>query len=42
MWKITIQVSAFDKRVSRDDWGDIPSRVVANTNRLLDLFDSAA
>jgi polysaccharide deacetylase family protein (PEP-CTERM system associated) len=33
------QVSAFDSRVSRDNWGAIPSRVVANTNRLLDLFD---
>jgi polysaccharide deacetylase family protein (PEP-CTERM system associated) len=34
------QVSAFDRRVARDDWGSIPSRVVANTNRLLDLFDA--
>ena len=33
------QVSAFDRLVSRDDWGSIPSRVVASTQRLLDLFD---
>ena len=33
------QVSAFDRLVKRDDWGNIPSRVVANTSRLLDLFD---
>jgi polysaccharide deacetylase family protein (PEP-CTERM system associated) len=33
------QVSAFDKLVKRDDWGTIPGRVVANTRRLLDLFD---
>jgi polysaccharide deacetylase family protein (PEP-CTERM system associated) len=33
------QVTAFDKLVSRDEWGSRPSRVVANTQRLLDLFD---
>jgi polysaccharide deacetylase family protein (PEP-CTERM system associated) len=32
------QVSAFENRVSRADWERIPSRVVANTRRLLDLF----
>jgi len=33
------QVSAFDDVVSRDSWPDMESRVVANTERLLDLFD---
>ena len=33
------QVSAFDRLVKREDWETIPSRVVANTNRILDLFD---
>jgi polysaccharide deacetylase family protein (PEP-CTERM system associated) len=32
------QVSAFDNVVSRDSWGTRESRVVQNTNRLLDLF----
>ena len=33
------QVSAFDKVVSREAWPGMESRVVANTGRLLDLFD---
>jgi len=33
------QVSAFDAVVSRDAWAGMESRVVANTGRLLDLFD---
>jgi polysaccharide deacetylase family protein (PEP-CTERM system associated) len=33
------QVSAFDRIVSRDRWTSFDSRVVANTQRLLDLFD---
>jgi polysaccharide deacetylase family protein (PEP-CTERM system associated) len=33
------QVSAFDDVVRRDDWDSRPSRVVANTSRLLHLFD---
>jgi len=33
------QVSAFDNVVSRDAWAGMESRVVANTGRLLDLFD---
>ena len=33
------QVSAFDAIVSRASWGDLESRVVRNTNRLLELFD---
>ena len=33
------QVSAFDAVVSRADWPSLESRVVANTERLLDLFD---
>ena len=32
------QVSAFERVVERDSWGTFESRVVANTNRLLDLF----
>lgn len=32
------QVSAFDRVVERDSWGTFESRVVANTNKLLDLF----
>jgi polysaccharide deacetylase family protein (PEP-CTERM system associated) len=35
------QVSAFDSVVSRDSWGQFESRVVANTTRLLDLFDES-
>jgi polysaccharide deacetylase family protein (PEP-CTERM system associated) len=34
------QVSAFDAVVRRDAWGDFPSRVVANTERLLSIFDT--
>ena len=33
------QVSAFDRIVSRASWHTLESRVVANTHRLLDLFD---
>lgn len=33
------QVSAFDASVSRERWATLPSRVVANTQRLLRLFD---
>lgn len=36
------QVSAFDRIVSRDRWTSFDSRVVANTQRLLDLFDETA
>jgi polysaccharide deacetylase family protein (PEP-CTERM system associated) len=36
------QVSAFDRTIARDAWDRQPSRVVANTNRLLDLFDEFA
>ena len=32
------QVSAFDSRISRSNWGCLESRVVANTQRLLALF----
>ena len=32
-------VSAFDKYVSRNEWDQYPSRVVANTRRLLELFE---
>ena len=32
-------VSVFDKTVRPSDWGGMESRVVANTERLLDLFD---
>lgn len=35
------QVSAFEHVVSRDCWGQQESRVVANTERLLELFDDA-
>ena len=35
------QVSAFADRVSRHDWDHYTSRVEANTNRLLSIFDSA-
>ncbi len=35
------QVSAFDGTVSRDDWPRFESRVEANTDRLLALFDEA-
>jgi polysaccharide deacetylase family protein (PEP-CTERM system associated) len=33
------QVSAFDRVVSRSSWADIDSRVVGNTQRLLDSFE---
>lgn len=33
------QVSAFDDVVSRDSWDTMPTRVVANTERLLAIFD---
>jgi polysaccharide deacetylase family protein (PEP-CTERM system associated) len=33
------QVSAFDTVVSRADWSTLESRVVTNTERLLDLFE---
>jgi polysaccharide deacetylase family protein (PEP-CTERM system associated) len=33
------QVEAFAGRVSRDEWDRYPSRVVANCERLLDIFD---
>ncbi len=32
------QVTAFEKTVSRKQWDDYPSRVVANTRKLLELF----
>ena len=32
------QVSAFAKRISRDDWDSIPCRVDRSTHRVLDLF----
>ena len=35
-------VSVFDKTVRRTDWVSMESRVVANTERLLDLFDEYA
>ena len=35
------QVSAFDAQVPRSSWGERESRVVANTERLLGLFDEA-
>jgi polysaccharide deacetylase family protein (PEP-CTERM system associated) len=35
------QVSAFEGTISRADWDAIPSRVEANTSRLLDTFDEA-
>jgi len=35
-------VEAFAKQVSRSDWDQYPSRVVPNTQRVLDLFDDMA
>ena len=32
-------VTAFEPWIPRRQWGDMPSRVVANTRRVLDLFD---
>jgi polysaccharide deacetylase family protein (PEP-CTERM system associated) len=34
-------VAAFDRQISPTDWDNLPSRVEANTNRLLDLFSEA-
>ncbi len=34
------QVSAFESVVSHDQWGDMPSRVERNTDKILELFDS--
>jgi polysaccharide deacetylase family protein (PEP-CTERM system associated) len=34
------QVSAFERHVARDDWGNIPGRVEGNTDRILELFES--
>ena len=33
------QVSAFESDIQRGDWDDYESRVVANTQRLLDLLN---
>lgn len=33
------QVEAFSRVIKRSDWGGFPSRVEANTRRLMDLFD---
>lgn len=35
------QVSAFDRYISRNDWEKFPSRVEANVDRILQLFDNA-
>ena len=35
------QVSAFDNAVRRADWDSYESRVVGNTDRILELFDEA-
>ena len=35
------QVSAFEKYISKSDWGDIECRVEKNTNKILDVFASA-
>ena len=35
------QVSAFREQISPNDWATFESRVVANTNRVMDLFDEA-
>ena len=35
------QVSAFRDQVSPDDWPQFESRVIANTHRVLDVFDDA-
>lgn len=35
------QVSAFDRLISRDQWADQESRVVGNTNRMLDLLEKS-
>jgi len=36
------QVSAFRDQIALDDWSNFESRVVANTRRVLDLFDETA
>lgn len=36
------QVSAFRDQISPDDWPHFESRVVANTHRVLDVFDDAS
>lgn len=35
------QVQAFEEVIARDTWNHLPSRVEANTNRVLDLFAQA-
>lgn len=35
------QVEAFARMIKRDEWGEYPSRVEANTLRLLDIFDES-
>jgi polysaccharide deacetylase family protein (PEP-CTERM system associated) len=32
-------VSAFEKHISRNDWGDLPSRIERNINQILSLFN---
>jgi len=34
------QVSAFEERVDRNAWGSMPSRVVRNVERILEMFDA--
>ena len=34
------QVSAFDKHISREDWDNIPCRIPANVDRILNTFES--
>ncbi len=36
------QVSAFREQIAPDDWPHLESRVVANTHRVLDVFDDAS
>ncbi len=33
------QVSGFERDISREDWGKYPSRVVANTQRILAMLE---
>lgn len=35
------QVAAFDKVVGREDWDELPSRVVGNTSGMLEILDNA-
>ena len=35
------QVGAFERTIARDDWASLESRVEANTDRVLNLFDRA-